>query len=401
MTSSTIALKNVCKIESGAGFPIKYQGLSDQEFPFFKVGDMNSKGNEKGMYVFAHSISDEVRKKLKAKTFPTGTIIFPKIGAAIATNKKRVLIRPSCVDNNVMAIIPSKKISSDYLFYLFQNKDLSDFANRGNPPSIRKTTIEEWKFPLPPLPEQKRIAAQLAQADRLRQLRRNASQLGESYLQSAFLEMFGDPIKTNPKGYKICELRDVCTRITDGTHQPPKWAQSGLPFLFVSNVVDGELTFDTKKFISEETWYELKRRCPIELNDILYTIVGSYGNAALVRTTRKFSFQRHIAHVKPNSKKIHPVFLLSIMKSINFREQVEQKVRGVAQKTLNLGELQEIKIFIPPLPEQERFAQIVARYEKLRAQMRESTRHPAKECGAGAEMLFQGLLAGVFRSARR
>jgi type I restriction enzyme S subunit len=92
--------------------------------------------------------------------------------------------------------------------------------------------------------------------------------------------------------------------------------------------------------------------------------------------------------VKPNPKKILPVFLLGMMQSTMFREQVEQQVRGVAQKTLNLGELQEIKIFVPPLSLQEEFAGVVRRVESLRGRMGESTRQ--------VEGLFESLLAEVF-----
>ncbi len=307
-------------------------------------------------------------------------------GKCFYTNGKWTAIK------NTITFAPKKEnVDFRFLYYYLNQPDIFR-SHGGGQPFITLETSRNLQIPLPPLTEQKRIASLLARADRLRQLRRTAHDLGDALLQSVFLEMFGDPIKNNPNGYEICELKDVCKRITDGTHQPPEWAESGVPFLFVSNVVDGELTFDTKKFISEETWYELQKRCPIELNDILFTIVGSYGNAALVKTTRKFSFQRHIAHVKPNSKKILPIFLLGMMGSINFREQVEQQVRGVAQKTLNLGELQEIKIFVPPLSLQEEFAGVVARVESLRGRMGESTRQ--------VEGLFESLLAQSFDGGR-
>ena len=387
MTFSTVALKNVCKVESGAGFPIKYQGLSDQEFPFFKVGDMNSEGNEKGMYVFAHSISEEIRKKLSAKAFPAGTVIFPKIGAAIATNKKRVLTRPSCVDNNVMAIIPSKKVSSDYLFYLFKNKDLSDFANRGNPPSIRKTTIEEWKFPLPSLPEQKRIAAQLAQADRLRQLRRNASQLGESYLQSAFLEMFGDPA-TNSKKLKLVKFGDVCPshlgKMLDARQQTGKHKR---PYLRNINVQWNSIDFsDLQEMDFDE---KDRKKYRLKYGDVLICEGGEVGRAAIWKDElAECYFQKALHRARPNPKYILPdyvVWLLFMMAKLGGLDDFTSQVT-IAHLT---GEkLKELEIPLPPLPEQERFAQIVARYEKLRAQMRESTRQ--------AELLFQGLLALSF-----
>src|SRR5439155_772742 len=101
----------------------------------------------------------------------------------------------------------------------------------------------------------------------------------------------------------------VCVRITDGTHQSPQWSPEGNPFLFVSNIVSGEIDFETQKFISDETHHELTRRSPIEVGDVLYTTVGSYGVPAVVRTKRKFAFQRHIAHLKPDHRLIEPEFL--------------------------------------------------------------------------------------------
>ena len=200
--------------------------------------------------------------------------------------------------------------------------------------------------------------------------------------------MFGNPV-TNPKGWEIVPLEQVCTRITDGTHQPPDWSDHGLPFLFVSNIVNGRITFQTKKHISEETWEELTRRCPIEVNDILYTTVGSYGNAALVHTDRRFAFQRHIAHIKPDGNRIHPEFLVGMLQSDVVRKQADHAVRGIAQKTLNLGDLKKFQVFLPPRDEQERFV----RLRRSALQQRKL----AESAVASANNLLDSLVQRAFR----
>ena len=106
-------------------------------------------------------IDEATRSRLRATAFPPGAVIFPKIGAAIATNKKRVLSIPSCVDNNVMAVVPSDRLLPSYLHALFMHADLSDFASDSNPPSIRKTTVEAWRIPLPPVDLQRQFAAKV------------------------------------------------------------------------------------------------------------------------------------------------------------------------------------------------------------------------------------------------
>ena len=81
-------VKEVAAVESGFGFPMDRQGRTDEEIPFLKVSDMNLPGNETRIVSWNNTVSRKVLRELRAKAFPAGTVIFPKIGAAIATNKK-------------------------------------------------------------------------------------------------------------------------------------------------------------------------------------------------------------------------------------------------------------------------------------------------------------------------
>jgi type I restriction enzyme S subunit len=159
----------ISEIRSGWGFPKKEQGNKEGDFPFYKVADMNTSGNEVYMNVAANYVSAEKAKKLKCKPAPEGTIIFPKIGAAIGTNKKRVLTRPACYDNNVMGIIPNQeKIINKFLFYFFESIELINLADySGAMPSIRKSRISKLIIPVPPLPAQREIVQILDRFDAL------------------------------------------------------------------------------------------------------------------------------------------------------------------------------------------------------------------------------------------
>ena len=119
--------------------------------------------------------------------------------------------------------------------------------------NLNRSLYLSQRIPLPSLPEQRRIAVILDKASAVRRKRQETLDLADQFLRSAFLDMFGDPV-TNPKGWEIVTLEQVCTRVTDGTHQPPEWSVHGFPFLFVSNIVNGRITFQTKQHISEETW---------------------------------------------------------------------------------------------------------------------------------------------------
>ncbi len=306
----------------------------------------------------------------------SGDIVFARTGA---TTGKSFLIR-ECPSNAVFAsylirVRFGELVEPRFVSHFFQTPtywaQITSKSRGVAQPGVNATTLKTLEIPLPPLPEQKRIAEVLDKADELRAKRRAAIDKLDSLTQSIFLEMFGDPLM-NPRELPTCTLIEACNRVTDGTHLPPKWAPIGIPFLFISNIVDGQIEFETHKFISEQTYQELTRRCPIEIGDVLYTTVGSYGNSAIVRTAKKFAFQRHIAHIKPNNEKIDSVFLAAMIQSPGVRQQVDKVARGIAQKTVNLSDLKNLVIFCPPLPLQSEFANIVGVMEKLKSSHRAS-----------------------------
>lgn len=139
-------------------------------------------------------------------------------------------------------------------------------------------------------------------------------------------------------------MADICKIITDGTHQPPKFTSTGVPFLFVSNIVTNEIHYDAEKFISEETYAELTKRTPIAIGDILLSTVGSYGHPAIVKSDKPFCFQRHIAYLKPNADMVNSEYLRSAILSADVQRQIDERVKGIAQKTLNISEIQETSV---------------------------------------------------------
>ena len=130
------------------------------ELPFFKVSDMNLPGNEQVMRAWNNSVSRNTADRLKAAILPAGTIIFPKVGGALLTNKRRVLERPSCVDNNIMCCVVQRG-DIDFVRYLFDNIDLGMIAKPGPLPAVNERDVKDIRVPFPPLPEQRAIAAYL------------------------------------------------------------------------------------------------------------------------------------------------------------------------------------------------------------------------------------------------
>ncbi len=156
----------------------------------------------------------------------------------------------------------------------------------------------------------------------------------------------------------------MCKIITDGTHQPPQFIDKGIPFLLVSNITGNVITYDTPKYISQETYNMLMKRTPIEIGDILLSTVGSYGHPAIVKENRPFSFQRHIAYLKPDASKIDSVYLHTAILSDDVQKQIDILVLGVAQKTLNLSAIRGLQIPVPSINRQQAFILFVEQLDK-------------------------------------
>ncbi|PAK12951.1 hypothetical protein CJO66_21710 [Burkholderia ubonensis] len=256
----------------------------------------------------------------------------------------------------------SELLDGRYLFHWVKGtafvQDMVKKATGASYPAVSDRIVQSSTLPLPPIEEQRRIAAILDKADELRAKRKNTLALLGSMAQSIFFDMFGMPEKP-AAGVEAVPLSQLCLRITDGTHQSPKWSNSGVPFLFVSNIISGEIDFETRKFIDEATHHELTRRCPIECGDVLYSTVGSYGVPAIVRESKKFAFQRHIAHLKPNPSLLDPEFLCVMLASQSLKRQADQVARGVAQKTINLSEIGKYVVLKAPMQMQLQFSSII------------------------------------------
>ena len=164
-------------------------------------------------------------------------------------------------------------------------------------------------------------------------------------------------------------LDEVCSLITDGTHNPPKFVNSGIPFLLVSNVTGNVITYDTDKYITEETYAELTKRTPIEIGDVLLSTVGSYGHPAIVEQNRRFCFQRHIAQLKPKHELLNSKYLHSALLAPVAQEQIDRLVLGVAQKTLNLSAIKSIRIPVPPIDEQIKLVTFIKQTDKSKFEL--------------------------------
>ena len=151
---------------SGNGFPLVFQGHQSGDYPFFKVSDISNRGNELFMKSANHWISEDVRRTLGATKFPVGSVVFAKIGAAVFLERKRLLSQESCLDNNMMAFsLTAPGACERFFYYLFLRIELGKLVSTTALPSLSSREIGAICVPLPPLDEQRAIAAVLSDMD--------------------------------------------------------------------------------------------------------------------------------------------------------------------------------------------------------------------------------------------
>ena len=234
-------------------------------------------------------------------------------------------------------------IDSDYLRWYFSSPYFRMLLNSevagigGSLTRAQPKQVARYHVPVPDIKKQHYVSALLDKISNLISLHRQQVVSLDELVKSQFIGMFG---ATPPS--EFTSMSDVCLIITDGTHQPPKFVSEGIPFIFVSNITSNEVTYNAEKYISEETYRELIQRTPVTIGDILLSTVGSYGHPAIVKSKRKFCFQRHIAYLKPNPKSVDSIYLHAAIMSEIVQNQIDTAVKGIAQKNVGKTTLPSI-----------------------------------------------------------
>jgi len=167
-------------------------------------------------------------------------------------------------------------------------------------------------------------------------------------------------------------LGDVTEFIRDGTHGSPVRTDVGVPVLSAMNVKDGHLNFDTDRHTTDAEFEAFFRRIPLAAGDVLLTIVGTIGRAAVVQQVRPLVFQRSVAVIRPSAAALDSRFLYHVTQSVDFQVQLDRASNKSSQAGVYLGKLAEVTVPLPPLPEQRRIAAILDKADALRTKRREA-----------------------------
>lgn len=193
------------------------------------------------------------------------------------------------------------------------------------------------------------------------------------------------------KNWKVKKLSEVCAKITDGTHQTPKYFSDGVIFLSSKNVTSGYIDWVNIKYIDEKQHLEMHKRVAPRVNDILLAKNGTTGVAAIVDRDLVFDIYVSLALLRPLDGLL-PTYLLYFINSPLAKKQFNKRLKGIGVPNLHLEEIREVEIPLPPLPEQQRIVSILdeafAAIDKAKANAEKNLQN--------AKDLFANYLQNVF-----
>ena len=176
-----------CTLKSGTSLPSEVENEGGP-IPYIKVGDMNYPGNERYITTSSRYVSEATAGK---GLFEVGSILFPKRGGAIGTNKKRMTTLPVCADLNVMGVSSKGRLRPKYLMAYFDMIDLGALSDGSSVPQINNKNITPLVICIPPLELQEQFAAFVEQVDKSKAAVQKALDEAQTLFDSLMQQYFG------------------------------------------------------------------------------------------------------------------------------------------------------------------------------------------------------------------
>lgn len=301
----------------------------------------------------------------------------------------------SCIGRGLSAIRVGTNIERNYLFYFlrYYEPELAKAGTGSTFAAISREGLETIKLPLPPLPEQQRIAAILQKADRLRRLRRYARQLSDGYLQSVFLEMFGDPLGKS-RIFPVVKLGDI-VRINPSLDYQVN-SEMDVSFIPMAAIDEASASITSPEIhkLSEV----VKGYTSFQENDVLFAKITpcmENGKSAIARNLHNFvGFGSTEFHVLRPTDQTNSEWLLFLVRDLAFRSAAKNAFTGTAgQQRVPTSFLENYKVKKPQEGDLEIFRNLYEKHFGLTIYLTESERQ--------AEQLFQSLLHQAFEEQDR
>lgn len=296
----------------------------------------------------------------------------------------------------ILPLLPnSDRLLRTFLYAVLLSRPFVAWASQSvsgaNLPRLDPDRLLEFEIPLPPLERQQHFGEALERVNRLRRMRRYSLELSDTFLPAAFLEMFGNEYFPAVTVEQLVADSDNAIRTGPFGSQllHSEFTDRGIAVLGIDNVVGNRFTWAERRFVTKEKYAQL-RRYTVFPGDVLISIMGTCGRCAIVPHDIPTAINtKHLCCITLDQRRCLPIFLQA---AFLHHPQIQREL-GVAQKGaimdgLNMQIIKGLRVPVPPMPMQAKYAALVARAERASAVLVESLRH--------AEHLFQSLLHQAF-----
>ena len=292
------------------------------------------------------------------KVYRKGAIVFPKNGASVATNKKRILGQDSVVDLNTGGFLADEKLITPFFFYyLMQHIDFKQYVRRGTVPTLDIKELKEKECRIPPILEQEKIVAELDCLTGIIDKKKQQLEELDKLAQSIFYDMFGDPI-TNEKGWEVKEISSLFDVGSSKRVFEAQWRDKGVPFYRAREIVrlaKGE-PIEDPIFVEEALYkeYSVKYGVP-RPNDMMITGVGTLGVCYIVKADDRFYFKDgNILWFKQKGL-CETRFIKEQYATDYVMNQIKGNANIVTVGTYTITNANKTKVIVPPLELQKHF----------------------------------------------
>lgn len=317
-------------------------------------------------------LPNEFSEKYKQFSLEDGDVVIAMTDLA---DSPKILGVPTVINTNGRNILLNQRVGKlvikdlSRVYFPYLKLALNDskvrsiykkFAGGGLQINLGKADLLSVEIPLPPLEEQKRIAAILDKADAIRRKRQQAIDLSDQFLRAVFLEMFGDPL-TNPKGFHLVSIRDLISEAKYGTSGKASETVGKYPILRMGNITyEGGWDFSSLKYIDLKD--EEKSKYLVNKGDLLFNRTNSkelVGKTAVYEEDSLMAIAGYLIRVRANERG-NNYYISGYLNSNHGKLTLQSMCKSiVGMANINAQELQDIQILLPPIEIQENFAKVV------------------------------------------
>ena len=335
-------------------------------------------------------LSDEAITSSGIKSIPKDTLI---MSFKLSIGKTAITSDEMYSNEAIMAFLPNGKCETDnsFLYHLFSNKDWSEGSNKAvKGITLNKASLSEAKIPLPPLEEQKHIAAVLDKCTALIAKHKHMLEKYDTLIKSRFIEMFGDPL-SNPKEWKKKELQELVTddcTISYGIVQTGENQKEGIKVFRPIDIVNRKPVLSELIKTTEEISNKYKKTLLIG-RELLITVRANIGDTCVIGSEFKgCNVGRGIVPIRTNERLITLEFLKNQFDTVEMNRYVKSLAKGITLIQLNMEDLRKINLIVPPLELQNEYTAFVQQIDKSKFAVQKSLEK--------AETLYKSLMQEYF-----